>query len=142
MAIPKVIQIPIGDQTVLQYHYKQIEISSAEILTLNSAPPELVEAPGAGKILMPIHSIAKLHYGTVAYDGINNDPEIKTATGTKNMGFSNILSEVADKIIFQPLLSSSEAQAENEALILTENVDPTLGDGTLTIYLWYIILEL
>lgn len=142
MAVPKIIQIPEGDEGALQYHYRRIEVSSAEILTLFSAPKELVEAPGVGYILMPINAVAFMHFGTIAYDNTNDDPEIKTATGTKNMGFTNILSEVADKIMFQPLGLATGAQVENEALILTEDVDPTLGDGTLTIYLWYIKLEL
>ena len=143
MPDPKIIQFPLGLRENLQYHYTKVEVSSAEILTLFSAPVSLVAAPGAGKILIPINAICSYNFVTTAYGNVNDDPIIKNQGDVGySIVFSNILSEVADKIMFQPLGNSTTARTENTALVLTEDADPTLGDGTLTIYLWYINLEL
>ena len=143
MPDPKIIQFPLGLRENLQYHYTKVEVSSAEILTLFSAPVSLVAAPGAGYILIPINAIVEYHFGTVAYDNTNDSPDIKNnGDAGYSMHFADILSGVADKIMFQPLGNSTTARTENTALVLTEDVDPTLGDGTLTVYLWYINLEL
>ncbi len=143
MAVPKIIQIPEGDEGALQYHYKRIPVDSAAILTLFSAPKELVEAPGAGYILMPIHSIVKLNFGTIAYGNVNNDPQIKVQGATDYiMVFINILSEAADFRMFRAIREINIDQPENAAIILTEDAEPTLGDGTLVIHLWYIKLKI
>jgi len=143
MPLPKIIQFPLGLTENLQYHYTKVNVSSAEILALNSTPVTLVTAPGAGYVLMPINAIAKLNFGTIAYDGTNDDPVIKNqGDGGYSIVFSSLLSEIADKIMFQPLGNSTVARTANTALVLTEDVDPTLGDGNLDIYLWYIKLLL
>ncbi len=143
MALPKIINIPIGDEVVLQYYYKQIEVSAAEILTLFSAPKELVAAPGVGNILMPIHAVAKYNFVTTAYGNVNDDPQIKLSGAADYlMVFVNILSQVADFRMFRDSRELTIDQSENTALILTEDVDPNLGDSTLTVYLWYINLVL
>lgn len=143
MPLPKIIQIPLGDAAHLQYYFKQIEVSSAEILTLFSAPTTLVTAPGAGHILMPIHSIIKYNFVTTAYGNVNDDPQIKVQGATDYiMVFPNLLSQAADFRMFRAIREINIDQPENAGIILTEDVDPNLGDSTLTVYLWYINLEL
>lgn len=142
MPTPKIIQFPLGLTENIQYHYTEVNVSSAEILTLNSAPKTLVSAPGAGKMLIPIHGVCYYHFVTTAYDATNNDPQIKTVSGPMDILFTNVLSQAADYIVAPGNQAASAEKVENEAIILTEDVDPTLGDGTLTIYLWYINLTL
>ena len=143
MALPKIIQIPEGDEGALQWHYKRVEVSSAEILTLFSAPKELVEAPGAGKMAAPIHAICKYHFVTTPYDNVNDDIQINTeGAATYLIIFNNMLSRVADWRGVRSIRQLDIDQPENARIILTEDVDPTGGDSTLTVYLWYIILTL
>ncbi len=123
--------------------YVKVAVSSADILQLNSIPKTLVIAPGSGKILIPVFAIAKLTFGSGAYDSTNNDPQIKLSGATDYlMGFPNLLSQGSNFRIFRSMRELNIDQPENAALILTEDVDPTSGDGTLAIYLWYKIVTL
>ena len=145
MPLPKIIQFPLGLAENLQYHYTKVNVSSAEILALNSTNKTLVAAPGAGKILMPIHAIVKLNFGTIVY-ATNTDLEIvHNGLTAPLMQFPAFITQAADWIAMIPLLNRlySAATAENKSLDLNcDTGDPTGGDGNIDIYLWYIILEL
>ncbi len=142
MAFPKIINIPEGDEGALQYHYKRVEVSSAEILTANSAPLELVEAPGAGYILIPILAVWNYDFVSVVY-GANVDLDIRLDTGGIILQQAGLIALGANRIVFSGIGTLGGAQIANNAIILTEpSGDPTGGDGTLTISLWYVILKL
>ena len=147
MAIPKIIQIPIGDEGALQYHYKRIEISSAEILTTNSVPTVFpIDAPGAGYILLPITSLVSYDFVSVVY-GTNTTIGIYYTGGVlpiydlTQVPGTDIITLGADAISSYNAVPN--IPIENATLELREPTgDPTGGDGTLVIYLWYIILKL
>lgn len=143
MADPKIIQFPLGLTENLHYHYTKVEVSSAGILILNSAPTTLVVAPGAGKILLPIHVVASYTFDTVAYDTNTALSIIHDGKAVELIGLAGIINQGAN-IIKQVSggITPFEITA-NLALQLTELTgDPATGGGTLTIYLWYIRLEL
>jgi len=140
MPLPKIIEIPIGDSGALQYHYVAKHISSAEILTLNSVPVELVAAPGAGKALIMVKAMASLSYGTLAY-ATNTTLQFENDSGDDQGSLAGVLNNGSD--IMKLWLDHSSEIKENEALNLSVvGGDPTAGDGTLDIYLWYINLVL
>ena len=145
MALPKIIQFPLGDTENLQYHYTKVNISSAEILALNSTPVTLVTAPGAGYVLMPINAIVKMNFGTIVY-GANTDLGIvHDGLTTQLLPLAALINRASDWIKFIPLCEQgySAATSENKSLdLLCDTGDPTGGDGNLDIYLWYIKLLL
>jgi len=116
--------------------YVKIEVSSAEILAINTSPKQLVAAPGAGKVLILQHIVVYYHFSVAAY-ATNTNIDIRNTTGTNYLqDLHSIINEIADRIVetgrqYPPLIV-------NEPLILTEPTgNPTGGSGTLTIYLWY-----
>ena len=145
MAIPKIIQIPEGDEGALQYHYKRLVLTSAQILASFATPIEIVETPGVGKILTPILLIAKTNYGTITY-ATNTTMTLRWNSVTATL--DNIsLARTEDYIEIENEygggLASAEGNVANQNLTLkTATGNPTAGDGTMTIYLWYIILTL
>ena len=142
MTEPKIIQFPLGLRENLQYHYTKVEISSAEILAINATPKELVAAPGAGYMLMPIHAITDYSYLTAPYATNTDLTIIHSGEVPKLLDVQGVINQVVDKIQ-TGVLSEIKALISNKALNLTELTgDPTGGSGTLTIYLWYINLEL
>ena len=144
MPDPKIIQFPLGLRENLQYHYTKVEVSSAEILTANSAPITLVAAPGAGKMLIPIIVSYFYDYATAVY-ATNTELDVYHSTGVIKLNqIAGVIDQAADRYGISHSANVHISNiTPNEALILKGPVgDPTGGGGTLTIYLWYINLEL
>lgn len=117
-----------------------VTLSSADILSLHTTPVTLVPAPGAGKWLNVHRAVASMAFGTVAYtiaDGV------AVFVGTLiPADLTNSLTAGADRIeTFEGQVTNfSPSVVENEALLITDAVaDPTDGDGTLTVTVWYSI---
>ena len=113
-----------------------VEVSSAEILALNSSPKEIVPAPGADKVLDILSIVVELDYGTTPY--------ATNTSGQFNFGgagnFTLDLSFSADGIL--KLIPQAEVAAANTALVLTEpSGDPTAGDSTLTVHVLYAVRD-
>ena len=146
MPLPKIIQFPLGLTENLQYHYTgKINIPTAEILALNSVPQTLVAAPGAGKILMPIHAIVKLNFGTIVYGTNTGLGVVYDGLTTQLLSLAFVIDQASDLFHYpqMDIWTRSAATSENKALDLhCATGDPTGGDGNIDIYLWYINLEL
>ena len=142
MPDPKIIQFPLGLTENLQYHYTKVVVSSAEILALNSVPKTLVAAPGAGYLLMPIGIVIDYDYGTITY-ATNTDLALTNDSGDEIRKVDNVLTQVADFTSMGVVPLFPATGRKNESLKLRVNTgDPTAGNGSLTVYLWYINLEL
>lgn len=143
MAEPKIIQFPIGDVHHLQWRYKKVGVSSAEILTLNSAPKELVPAPGAGYVLIPVVAVVGYIFNTAPYDTNVALTIIHSGDIQELIQIEDLIDQLANRTMVCHPSTKVITSGINKALELTELIgDPATGSGTLTIYLWYINLEL
>jgi len=146
MADPKIIQFPLGLTENIQYNYTgKINIPTADILAFNSVAQTLVAAPGAGYVLMPIHAIVKLNFGTIVYATNINVGIVHDGLTTQLIGINAVINQASDWIRLTSLTGGAyaSATAENKALdIMCATGDPTGGDGSIDVYLWYINLEL
>ena len=114
--------------------YAEITLSSAEILALNTTPKQLVAAPGAGKIIVPLQYISTMTFNTVAYaTNVNLRARNPSETNTSNLIFS-LDSPVSDIRIVQTQLYAV-ANEKLEVFVSTGN--PTAGNSTMTIGLYY-----
>jgi hypothetical protein len=127
----------------------RVAISSAQLLDIVASPVEIVPAPGAGKIAVILGIISKFTFVTTAYSTVTSTTRLyygdPSRGDTANIGtgfFSSLLTstisvsgiDFADNNILDTTL-------ENSSIVLSNtNTDPTLGDGTLTISVAYIIL--
>ena len=145
MPLPKIIQFPLGLTENLQYHFVKVSIGSGAILTANTIPITLVTAPGAGKVLMPIFAVGAYVFDTAPYDtNVDDLGIIHQGQAVSLLGIGGLINSAVD-ITTQILPQQSVAitAGTNKALQLKELVgNPATGSGTLTIYLWYINLEL
>jgi hypothetical protein len=126
--------------------FASVELSSAQILSLNSSPVEIVAAPGAGKVIVPHKFSAYLQYGTSVY-ATNTSITFAFSRNPANTIHDpmTILGQSEDSYSSYPIYSISMVASEyiNDALVVyVRNGDPTAGDGTLKIYVWYSILTL
>lgn len=125
----------VDKKTIIQYVKKSL--TSAQILALNTTNIEIVTAPGAGKLILPIRIVYDFTFVSVVY-ATNVLMGIKTASGSE--GFVFTLSQSSSTIKTE---SSNIQLDENEAIsISVQTGDPTGGDGTMVVYLYYQILTL
>jgi len=133
---------------------KKIEICSAELIDCFTNPVELLPAQGIGLIIMPISLGYKYKYKSVAYNFAQNlyvhcstktdadalfemDKGIINASGAGNLNRSSVLYGIAVGVT-----SNDDSFVENDSLVFkAKTSDATLGDGYLTLYIHYVIVE-
>lgn len=126
--------------------FKTVTIPTAEVLTGNSAPVEVVGAV-AGKIIMPLFVLTTLTYNSVAYttnlrthiiyDGatdhlLDTPTAFLGGTTTKTVLMNvNTINGVTDTQVL-----------DNAALLWeVESGDPLAGDGSVTLNIVYVLLD-
>lgn len=122
-----------GSSTDTPTRYVQVTLSSAEILALFTAPKQLVAAPGAGKVIVPERIVYNFIWNSIAY-ATNTTMLIRNPTGTDGAGFA--ISGVANKLEAEQI--SGQTIIANEKLeVFVQTGDPTAGDSTMTVSVYY-----
>jgi hypothetical protein len=129
--------------------YKAIVIPSAQILTLNTTPVQLIPSPGVDKVIVPLFIYGVLRTPGVAYSG--NTDLIIYYNNTSPQTFpivtqSNVLMATTGRgFLFpyvQPSTPNQEQIRSNQALMLTTLTgNPTTGDRDLAIAITYTIFD-
>jgi len=120
-------------------YYSAVTITSAQTLTLSSTPVELLPAPGAGNYY-DAKFIIEYTFNTTPYVTIR---PLAITDGT-NISYEcfNLSSYGSDTIfIYQSMLGvTGDGFFSNSPLYITNQiVDPTSGDGSLLVKIWYSI---
>ena len=119
--------------------YAKLDLTSADILALATTPIEIIAASGAGKTILPLEIMIKYTFVTTAYSpntfvlswGSSNT--FLTSANILNSGTSTIRAFHSDNSTF-PL--------DNTNVSIRSTVAPLLGDGTMTVYVAYVIMSL
>lgn len=126
-------------------HYKEVELTSAQIKTLVATDVDLVAAPGTGKAIELISAVLTLlpPVGTshVAYTWANTDHNITVGNATfANDAAAQALIEAAARYSAVIRPSATEgALTENAALKIgaSGTGEPATGNGTLKVRVAY-----
>lgn len=129
----------------LAVHYKQVRITSAQLKAIVATDVELVAAPGAGKVIVPLWAILTMDYGTATYAWANSDHGITVG----DMAMDNdaaaqaLIEATSDFSVRLTPLAGDTVLTANSALKLTASGtgEPTTGDGTLVVKVAYHILD-
>jgi hypothetical protein len=118
-------------------YYTAITVTSAEILTSNSSPVELLPNPGAGNYYDAKY-VSEFTYNTTTYiGGIVSITDSNLGSIYQIGDFATMTSDLISIKI------STEAQLQmipNSPIYLyTASSDPTTGDGEFLIKIWYSI---
>ena len=134
---------PVGERLFLQS--VAVSLSSAQLLHLNSAPVQLVAAPGAGKWINVVEVAYSFTFGTVGYDVAAQPVATFFAADTDFTSPQDDgapITAEASQVINSPPSGSDTftSLAANQALVFgTGTSNPTLGNGTLKIVVYYTV---
>jgi len=119
----------------------KVTLSSAEILALFTTPKQLIAAPGAGKIIVPLAVSYRLNFNSIAYTTNLNLRLRMNGTLTQNSG---ILGLGATSYSLQPLAGGAySADITNTALTIdVATGNPAAGNSTMDVYVTYTIVTL
>ena len=121
-----------------------VSLSSAQILALNTTPIQLVAAPGANKMI--VVSVVAFYYdhNTTAY-ATNTTLHLRYASAASSgITLGNFITQTQDVIATQTgnLFTSAPNAFINQALNITVDTgNPTAGDGTLVVKVYYRIVD-
>lgn len=130
----------------------KVELTQSEILTLMSAPVEIaaIPKPGAGKMLKVISVLCDYRFVSEPYDGgITVCVRAKGSGGptvsTGHMNCIGVLNSYGDRYAqMQPGIQADGDMVfiANEKLEIATESDSFNGDGTLALYITYMIITL
>lgn len=126
------------------YQTETIEVSSAEILALNGTPKRLLPVLTSAFMYDVVSVAAFNDFGTLGYTAANGLAVRSTGVGLNDLFEADaaFLQAAADQYcVFGRSSSLSNNNAPNTGIELYEKVaNPTVGDGTLKIYITYRII--
>lgn len=119
--------------------YEELSLSSADILTLNGTPVEIIATPGAGKYISIVSAVIEYDYGTIQYINNLTADLVTSTTGTIQANATNAFSGAADKVTrFIPV--AGVVQADQGISVKMNTGNPANGNGTAIVKVKYTIL--
>jgi len=131
--------------SVLGLQTQEITLTPAQLLSLDGGGTiELIEAPGAGKVIVPISFACFLDFNTIAYD-LSSDINIKSGTtggsfGAVDADELNSSSDVYFTVTLSPYPGATlEVNGALNIVATTQTI--TQGDSPLTLSITYRIVD-
>ena len=139
----------VNQEQVAQNNIKDIKvnISSTEILQLNTTPKTIVPAQGSGTLIVPIKFVIRYNYGTVSYSN-NNNFKCKLGNWDNLVSITNLTLGTNSQLVLPSVANTNTvdttATAEiNQPLVAyVPTGDPINGDGTIDVYLTYNVITI
>lgn len=122
-----------------------VTIPTAQVLTLNTVPVEIVAAPGAGYAIEVISGVSSIVYNSVTYATNTTIGLISAGADDSQYELDFLAATITKKNVLSPNLSSNNRtqMLENTALNVTvQTGDPTAGDSDITVYVTYRLIEI
>lgn len=126
-----------------------VQLTSAQILALNTTPVQLIPAPGIGSYIVVNRAIFKYYYNSIAYSGTINltidyaNPAVinllTVTTGDFLTGTANGI-QIAVPGLAVPSTKLYTTQMDNTPIYLHASANPTNGNGTVTVIVEYEVL--
>lgn len=127
--------------------HKKISLTASQFKNINTTPIDLIDAPGAGKIIGNVSGLFKLNFGTIPFNFSNGLLLLKNEgamVGKCYIAHENANATVSGVFdLLPPQIGGPGISAiPNTKLQLTQNSNASTGDSTVDIYLTYEIVTL
>lgn len=127
----------------------KIDLTSAQILALHTTPITVAAAPGSGYAIVPSSVAYKFTYGSTQYTGtgflyLKNSTKAASSSEAWISISSDVIKAGADRSGAAPNNNGSSANAlvENDSLNMLLSSQLSAGDGTLTVWVTYSVIEI
>ncbi len=124
----------------------KVSLTSADILDMFTTPFEIVAAQGGSTIIQPLFIYLVYTFGTVAYS-LATDIYVGFDGEGDLLIINSVLDSVDNSYYSGPLtpdvtFGAVDGKMNTPLVIYAKTANPTLGDGTLDVYITYTILTL
>lgn len=120
----------------------KVTLTSAQILSSNTTPIQLIAAPGAGKMIMVLSFAGNLTYNTATYATNTSGQLVQGATLVRTFSLAFTTSGQIYLAPSSPPLALSSTLENQSISFSTQTGDPTAGDGTIDLHLTYTVITL
>lgn len=129
----------------------KVTVSASDMATLESVPFEVIAAPGSGLMLVPTSIAWKNTFVTTAYDFSDElyfyfkesgSPVLPNYVSRLSLATANSVFTCSGISPSQSTQSpATDSTGDNLSLMLKTTANPTVGDGFLTLWITYSIVE-
>ncbi|MCB1711758.1 MAG: hypothetical protein KDH96_04540 [Candidatus Riesia sp.] len=125
----------------------KISLTPAQVRSLGSTPIVAVAAPGVGKAIEVFTAMARITFGSVAYNGGGDLDVACSSAGASQSQYRydpTFLANTSNNfVILQRKVSGASPQIiENNALVIRSGSNSTVGDSPVDVYITYRIADL
>lgn len=113
-------------------------IPTASVLTLGTTPFQIIPAPAASLVILPLRSVIYMTDGTVNYT-TSTDLFLATETGADIAQFD--ISDASLTPQVNSALTGAVVKAGEALEANTAGVNPTTGDYDITVTVWYQLID-
>ncbi len=116
-----------------------LTLSSAQVKLLTSTPQTLLAAPASGYVNCIVGVTVKLNWNSIGYAGASTI-KFYPGTSTNFPVFQDLTAFIATanaELPVEGLVSLGKVYCTEQALKITADVNPTLGNSTMTFYVIY-----
>jgi len=127
--------------------YASLSIATADVLTLNSVPKEIIPAPGAGKIILILSADAFLGFNSIAY-ATNTTLQLRynfaAAVVASSASFLAVTNSPCKPILrtYNSGVGTFQAISNTSVLVDVATGDPTAGNSDIKVMVSYRIVDL
>lgn len=127
--------------------YKELTLTNAQVLALNTTAIDAIAAPGTTKMVQPLRGFIRHNYDTAAF-GLTNVTDIEfkytnsSGAALVKVPTTGVLDQAANKKAFSNAETDLIGVANAKVVVHAHgSADPITGEGTVTVGIWYKIVD-
>lgn len=125
---------------------RTVVVTPAQLKAIVATDVQLIEAPGAGKVIVPVRAVLTLDFNSAAYAWANTDHTLGFNLGgiaAANDAGAQALVEASSRTTVAWQAGAQATLTENTALLLQAGGtgEPTTGDSNLLVEVFYYVCD-